>query len=56
MILEEIVADKKRRLPEHMARISESQMRRMAEETKTREARLLLQSFKETGTFYYRRI
>ena len=38
MILEEIVADKKRRLPEHMARISESQMRRMAEEIKTREA------------------
>ena len=27
MILEEIVADKKRRLPEHMARISESQRR-----------------------------
>ena len=50
MILEEIVADKKRRLPEHMARISESQMRRMAEETKTREANCFY------NHFYYRRI
>ena len=41
MILEEIVADNKRRLPEHMARISESQMRRMAEESKTTEANCL---------------
>ncbi len=32
MILDEIVADKKKRLPEHKARISEQQMRRLAEE------------------------
>lgn len=49
MILEEIVADKKRRLPEHMARISESQMRRMAEETKTREANCFYNHLKKPG-------
>ena len=38
MILDEIVEDKKKRLPGHMARIPETEMRRMAEETKTREA------------------
>lgn len=32
MILDEIVADKKRRLPEHKARIPESEMRRLSEE------------------------
>ena len=32
MILDKIVEDKKRRLAEHKARISESEMRRMAEE------------------------
>ena len=35
MILDEIVEDKKKRLPGHMARIPETEMRRMAEETKT---------------------
>lgn len=49
MILEEIVADKKRRLPEHMVRISESQMRRMAEETKTREANCFYNHLKKPG-------
>ena len=49
MILEEIVADKKRRLPEHMARISESQMRRMAEEIKTREANCFYNHLKKPG-------
>jgi len=34
MILDEIVADKKKRLPEHKAKISEQEMRRMAEEKK----------------------
>ena len=34
MILDKIVEDKKRRLAEHKARISESEMRRMAEESK----------------------
>ncbi|MDD6482567.1 MAG: indole-3-glycerol phosphate synthase TrpC [Lachnospiraceae bacterium] len=38
MILDEIVADKKKRLPEHMKRIGREQMRRLAEETKTRDA------------------
>ena len=32
MILDEIVEDKKKRLPGHMARIPETEMRRMAEE------------------------
>lgn len=32
MILDEIVADKKKRLPEHKARISEQKMRQLAEE------------------------
>ena len=32
MILDEIVADKKKRLPGHMARIPETEMRRMAAE------------------------
>ena len=31
MILDEIVADKKKRLPEHKVKISEQEMRRMAE-------------------------
>ena len=34
MILDEIVADKKKRLPEHKVKISEQEMRRMAEEKK----------------------
>ncbi|MCM1258188.1 MAG: indole-3-glycerol phosphate synthase TrpC [Roseburia sp.] len=34
MILDEIVADKKKRLPEHKAKISEQEMRRLAEEEK----------------------
>ena len=49
MILEEIVADKKRRLPEHMARIPETEMRRMAEETKTREADCFYNHLKKPG-------
>lgn len=32
MILDEIVADKKKRLPQHKANISEQKMREMAEE------------------------
>ena len=32
MILDEIVADKRKRLPEHKARISEQKMRQLAEE------------------------
>ena len=37
MILDEIVEDKKKRLPGHMARIPETEMRRMAEKTKIEE-------------------
>ena len=49
MILDEIVADKKRRLEEHRARISETQMRRLAEETKTRAANCFYENLKKPG-------
>ena len=49
MILDEIVADKKKRLPGHMARIPETEMRRMAEETKTREASCFYTHLKKPG-------
>ena len=53
MILDEIVEDKKKRLPGHMARIPETEMRRMAEETKTREADCFI-IIKEIRDFDYR--
>lgn len=49
MILDEIVADKKRRLEEHRARISETQMRRLAEETKTRAVNCFYENLKKPG-------
>ena len=49
MILDEIVADKKKRLPGHMARIPETEMRRMAEEPKTREANSFYNNLKKPG-------
>ena len=49
MILDEIVEDKKKRLPGHMARIPETEMRRMAEETKTREADCFYNHLKKPG-------
>lgn len=49
MILDEIVEDKKKRLPEHKARISESEMRRMAEEKKTRAADCFYKNLKKPG-------
>ena len=53
MILDEIVADKKRRLEEHRARISETQMRRLAEETKTRAANCFYENLKKPGMSEY---
>ena len=49
MILDEIVADKKKRLHEHKKIISEEQMRRMAEETKTRNANCFYENLKKQG-------
>lgn len=48
MILDEIVADKKKRLPEHKAKISEQEMRRMAEEKKG-ENHSFCQALKKPG-------
>lgn len=48
MILDEIVADKKKRLPEHKAKISEQEMRRMAEEEK-RVGASFFQALKKEG-------
>ncbi|MCD7709536.1 MAG: indole-3-glycerol phosphate synthase TrpC [Clostridiales bacterium] len=49
MILDEIVEDKKKRLPQHKAKISESEMRRLAEETKTRAANCFYDNLKKPG-------
>lgn len=48
MILDEIVADKKRRLPEHKSRISETEMRKMAESIH-REGVSFYQALKKDG-------
>lgn len=49
MILDEIVADKKKRLIEHKARIPEQDMRRMAEETLTRQKDCFYEALKKPG-------
>ena len=49
MILDQIVADKKKRLPEHKARISEVAMRQLAEETMTREPNCFYENLKKPG-------
>lgn len=49
MILDEIVADKRKRLPEHKARISPENMRRMAEQTPTRAADCFYENLKKPG-------
>ncbi len=49
MILDEIVEDKKKRLPEHKARISPSEMRRMAEQTPTRKANCFYENLAKPG-------
>lgn len=48
MILDEIVADKKKRLPGHKAKISEQEMRRLAEEEK-RVGASFFQALKKQG-------
>jgi indole-3-glycerol phosphate synthase len=49
MILDQIVEDKKKRLPEHKARISEVEMRRLAEETITRKKDCFYENLKKPG-------
>jgi indole-3-glycerol phosphate synthase len=49
MILDQIVEDKKKRLPEHKARISEQEMRQLAEEKKTRAANCFYENLKRPG-------
>ncbi len=49
MILDQIVADKKRRLPEHKARISLEAMRALAEEEKGRPADCFYEALKKPG-------
>ncbi len=49
MILDEIVADKRKRLPEHKARISPETMRRLAEQTPTRAENCFYENLKKPG-------
>lgn len=49
MILDKIVEDKKNRLPMHKALISEKEMIKMAEETKTRELNSFYNNLKKDG-------
>lgn len=49
MILDEIVEAKKKRLPEQKKKISEVQMRSLAEETATRNANCFYENLKKTG-------
>ncbi len=49
MILDQIVEDKKKRLPEHRAHISEAEMKRLAAETKTRKKDCFYENLKKPG-------
>lgn len=49
MILDQIVEDKKKRLPEHKARISPEEMRRLAEATVTRAENSFYEALKKPG-------
>lgn len=49
MILDQIVEDKRKRLPEHKARISEAQMVKLAEERKDRPENLFYQNLAKPG-------
>lgn len=49
MILDKIVADKKRRLIEHKAAVGEAQMRRLAEQTPTRSKDCFYESLRKPG-------
>lgn len=47
MILDQIVEDKKNRLPQHKAQISEVEMRKLAEETVTRNKNCFYENLKK---------
>lgn len=49
MILDTIVEDKRKRLPEHKTLISEVEMRKMAEETETRKVNCFYENLKKDG-------
>ena len=49
MILDQIVEDKKKRLLEHKAKVSEEKMRRFAEQTPTRDADCFYRNLKKPG-------
>ena len=49
MILDQIVEDKKNRLPQHKAQISEVEMRKLAEETVTRNKNCFYENLKKEG-------
>ncbi len=49
MILDAIVEDKKKRLPEHKARIAPAKMRRLAEQTPTRAANCFYENLAKPG-------
>lgn len=49
MILDQIVEDKKKRLPQHKAQISEAEMRKLAEETVTRKKNCFYENLKKEG-------
>ena len=49
MILDQIVEDKKKRLLEHKAKVSEEKMRRLAEQTPTRDADCFYRNLKKPG-------
>ena len=49
MILDQIVEDKKKRLLEHKAKVSEEKMRRLAEQTTTRDADCFYRNLKKPG-------
>lgn len=49
MILDQIVEDKKKRLLEHKARVSEAEMRSLAEQTPTRKANCFYENLKKSG-------
>lgn len=49
MILDQIVEDKKKRLPQHKAQISEAEMRKLAEETVTRKKNCFYENLRKEG-------
>ena len=49
MILDQIVEDKKKRLPQHKAQISEAEMRKLADETVTRKKNCFYENLRKEG-------